>query len=74
LAVGTGLRWIAVAAAVEPSSLILWLIALFTFFLQLAVWTGQISALVAIGCSLMPGSSEAHPLAAFLKILFAAVG
>jgi glutamate:GABA antiporter len=44
LAVGTGLRWIAVAAAVGPSSLPLWLIALLTFFVPLAVATAELTA------------------------------
>ena len=39
VAVGTGIRWIAVAAAVGPSSLPLWLLALVTFFIPLAIAT-----------------------------------
>ena len=46
LAVGLGIRWIAVAAAVGPASLTLWLLALFVFFVPLAVATaGADSAL-----------------------------
>ncbi|HEY5047603.1 MAG TPA: APC family permease [Rhizomicrobium sp.] len=44
LAVGTGLRWIAVAAAVGPSSLPLWILALFTFFIPLAAATAELTA------------------------------
>jgi amino acid transporter len=44
LAVGTGIRWIAVAAAVGPSSLPLWLLAMFTFFLPLAVATAELTS------------------------------
>jgi glutamate:GABA antiporter len=43
IAMGTGLRWIAVAAAVGPSSLPLWLIALLVFFLPLAVATAELT-------------------------------
>ncbi len=44
LAVGTGIRWIAVAAAVGPSSLPLWGLALVTFFIPLAVATLELTA------------------------------
>ncbi len=44
LAMGTGLRWIAVAAAVGPSSLPLWLLALVIFYLPLAVATAELTA------------------------------
>jgi amino acid transporter len=44
LAVGTGMRWIAVAAAVGPASLPLWILALFTFFLPLAAATAELTA------------------------------
>ena len=44
LAVGTGIRWIAVAAAVGPSSLPLWLVALFVFFIPLSVATAELTA------------------------------
>ncbi|MEJ0028188.1 MAG: APC family permease [Rhizomicrobium sp.] len=44
LALGTGMRWIAVAAAVGPSSLPLWLLALATFFLPLAIATAELTA------------------------------
>jgi amino acid transporter len=44
LAVGLGIRWIAVAAAVGPASLPLWLLAMFVFFLPLAVATAELTA------------------------------
>jgi amino acid transporter len=44
LAVGLGIRWIAVAAAVGPASLLLWLFALFAFFLPLAVATAELTS------------------------------
>jgi len=44
LATGIGMRWIAVAAAVGPSSLILWLLALAVFFLPLSVATAELTA------------------------------
>ncbi|MBI3676307.1 MAG: APC family permease [Proteobacteria bacterium] len=44
LAIGTGMRWIAVAAAVGPSSLPLWLLALFVFFLPLAAATAELTS------------------------------
>jgi amino acid transporter len=44
LAIGTGMRWIAVAAAVGPSSLTMWVAALVTFFLPLAVATAELTA------------------------------
>jgi len=44
LAVGTGIRWIAVAAAVGPSSLPLWILALVTFFIPLAIATAELTA------------------------------
>lgn len=43
IAVGIGMRWIAVAAAVGPGSLLLWLLALFTFFIPLAAATAELS-------------------------------
>jgi amino acid transporter len=43
LAVGLGIRWIAVAAAVGPSSLLLWLLALFVFFIPLAVAVAELT-------------------------------
>ena len=43
LAVGTGIRWIAVAAAVGPSSLPMWLLALITFFIPLSVATVELT-------------------------------
>jgi hypothetical protein len=43
LAIGTGLRWIAVAAAVGPASLPLWTLALFTFFIPLAAATIELT-------------------------------
>jgi amino acid transporter len=39
LATGIGMRWIAVAAAVGPSSLTLWMLALLVFFIPLSVAT-----------------------------------
>lgn len=44
LALVTGMRWIAVAAAVGPSSLPLWLLALLVFYVPLAVATAELSA------------------------------
>jgi len=44
LATGLGIRWIAVAAAVGPASLTLWLLALFVFFIPLAVATAELTA------------------------------
>jgi amino acid transporter len=44
LAVGIGIRWIAVAAAVGPASLPLWALALFVFFVPLAVATAELTA------------------------------
>lgn len=43
LAIGTGLRWIAVAAAVGPASLPLWTLALFTFYVPLAAATVELT-------------------------------
>jgi len=43
LAIGTGMRWIAVAAAVGPASLPLWILALFTFFIPLAAATMELT-------------------------------
>ncbi|HEY2446645.1 MAG TPA: APC family permease [Rhizomicrobium sp.] len=44
LAIGTGMRWIAVAAAVGPSSLSLWTLALPAFFIPLAAATAELTA------------------------------
>jgi glutamate:GABA antiporter len=44
LALVTGMRWIAVAAAVGPSALPLWLLALLTFYVPLAAATAELSA------------------------------
>ena len=44
IAVATGMRWIAVAAAVGPASLPLWLLALVTFFIPLAAATATLTA------------------------------
>ncbi len=44
LAVGLGIRWIAVAAAVGPASLLLWLLAMFVFFIPLAVATAELTS------------------------------
>jgi len=44
LATGIGMRWIAVAAAVGPSSLPLWGLALVTFFIPLSVATAELTA------------------------------
>ncbi len=46
LAIGTGMRWIAVAAAVGPASLPLWILALFTFFIPLAAATMELTTRV----------------------------
>ncbi|HVU21265.1 MAG TPA: APC family permease [Rhizomicrobium sp.] len=43
LAVGVGMRWIAVAAAVGPASLLLWIFALFVFFIPLAVAVAELT-------------------------------
>ena len=43
LVIGTGMRWIAVAAAVGPSSLLLWAVALLTFYLPLAAATAELT-------------------------------
>ena len=43
LVIGTGMRWIAVAAAVGPSSLLLWAIALLTFYVPLAAATAELT-------------------------------
>ena len=43
---GVGIRWIAVAAAVGPASLPMWLLALLTFFVPLAVATAELTARV----------------------------
>jgi amino acid transporter len=44
LVIGTGIRWIAVAAAVGPSSLPLWILALVTFFVPLAAATAELTS------------------------------
>ncbi len=44
VATGVGMRWIAVAAAVGPSSLPLWILALFVFFIPLSVATLELTA------------------------------
>lgn len=44
LATGLGIRWIAVAAAVGPASLLLWLLALVVFFIPLAVATAELTS------------------------------
>ncbi len=44
LATGLGIRWIAVAAAVGPASLLLWALALFVFFIPLAVAVAELTA------------------------------
>ncbi|HEY3636923.1 MAG TPA: APC family permease [Rhizomicrobium sp.] len=44
IAVGIGMRWVAVAAAVGPASLPLWTLALFTFFVPLAAATAELTA------------------------------
>jgi amino acid transporter len=43
LAVGLGIRWIAVAAAVGPASLLLWILALFVFFIPLAAAVAELT-------------------------------
>ncbi|MBV8976961.1 MAG: APC family permease [Alphaproteobacteria bacterium] len=43
LAAGVGIRWIAVAAAVGPASLPLWLLALIVFYLPLAVAVAELT-------------------------------
>jgi hypothetical protein len=35
-------------------------------------WLGMVSCIVAIACSMVPSSSDPHPLAAFFKIIVAA--
>src|SRR5690348_5208554 len=44
LAVGTGIRWIAVAAAVGPASLPLWILALVVFFIPLSIAVAELTA------------------------------
>ena len=44
IAVGVGMRWVAVAAAVGPASLPLWTLALFTFYFPLAAATAELTA------------------------------
>jgi amino acid transporter len=44
LIISTGIRWIAVAAAVGPSSLPMWILALITFFIPLSVATIDLTA------------------------------
>jgi len=44
MAAGIGIRWIAVAAAVGPASIPLWLIALAVFFVPLALATAELTA------------------------------
>jgi amino acid transporter len=44
LAVAVGIRWIAVAAAVGPSSLPLWILALLVFFLPLSVAVAELTS------------------------------
>ncbi|HLY04476.1 MAG TPA: APC family permease [Rhizomicrobium sp.] len=44
IAAGIGMRWIAVAAAVGPASLLLWTLGLFAFFVPLAVGTAELTA------------------------------
>jgi len=39
---------------------------------RLLGWLGMTSSLVAIACTMVPSSSDPHPLAAFLKIITAA--
>ncbi|MDE2463175.1 MAG: APC family permease [Alphaproteobacteria bacterium] len=43
LVIGTGMRWVAVAAAVGPSALLLWCVALLTFYVPLAVATAELT-------------------------------
>lgn len=43
LATGLGIRWIAVAAAVGPASLLLWVLALFVFFIPLAAAVAELT-------------------------------
>jgi amino acid transporter len=43
LTVGVGIRWIAVAAAVGPASLPLWLLAMLVFFAPLCIATAELS-------------------------------
>src|SRR5579862_6584203 len=44
IAVGIGIRWIAVAAAVGPASLPMWLLALIVFFVPLSVATAELTS------------------------------
>jgi amino acid transporter len=44
IAVGIGIRWIAVAAAVGPASLPMWLLALLVFFVPLSVATAELTS------------------------------
>src|SRR5579862_1624442 len=44
IAVGIGIRWIAVAAAVGPASLPMWLLALIVFFVPLSVAVAELTS------------------------------
>ncbi|HEY0106701.1 MAG TPA: APC family permease, partial [Rhizomicrobium sp.] len=67
LALGTGLRWIAVAAAVGPSALPLWLLALLIFYAPLAAATAELTARFDGEGGIYVWSREAlGPLAGFL--------
>lgn len=67
LAIGTGLRWIAIAAAVGPSSLPLWLVALAVFFLPLCAATAELTARFdGEGGIYVWARETAGPLAGFL--------
>ena len=46
IAIGVGIRWIAVAAAAGPASLPMWVLSLLTFFIPLAAATAELTARV----------------------------
>jgi glutamate:GABA antiporter len=62
-----GMRWLAVAAAVGPASLPLWVVSLVVFFLPLAVATAELTARVTGEGGIYAWTREAFgPLAGFL--------
>ncbi len=62
-----GLRWLAVAAAVGPAALPLWLVSLFVFFLPLAVATAELTTRIEAEGGIYAWAREAFgPLAGFL--------
>ena len=67
LVIGTGMRWIAVAAAVGPPSLLLWMIALLTFYVPLAAATAELTGRVKGEGGIYAWSRDGFsPMAGFL--------